>query len=147
MKTLNRIAATKSNHGHTTAKAKKARGFQFKIEYHPNQNMITIHTKKMFPPSATDSISMCLDEKRYRKGNKHALIKSIRRFTGVLKVSSDHYELSIEKAELFTWEEILPKVRRALKKHFAAGKELNELPAQGPSPDQLAFLRSQGCNV
>jgi hypothetical protein len=86
-------------------------------------------------------------EKKEGEGNRHPLIKSIRRFKGVLNVNSKQYQLCIEKAEMFEWNEIMPKVRRALKKHFADGKELDEAPAHRPTTDCLASMRRQGCDV
>jgi hypothetical protein len=148
MKTINRTTVTNSNgHATTTAKkVKKAKGFQFQVEYCPNQNIIIVHTKKVFPKAETDPLMSCFD-KSERKGNQHPLIKSIRRLKGVLKVGSQQYQLRIEKAELFSWDDILPKVRTALKKHFADGKELDEIPAHRPSADYLMSLRLQGCDV
>ncbi len=150
METLNRITTkTNGNNTHTAPapkKTKRAKGFQFKVEHCPNQNIIIVHTKKMFPKAETDPLMSSFD-KSEREGNKHPLIKSIRRLKGVLKVGSNRYELRIEKAELFSWDEIIPKVRHALKEHFANGKELDELPAHKPSADYLAALRLQGCDV
>lgn len=148
MKTINRTTVTNANgHATTTAKkVKKAKGFQFQVEYCPNQNIIIVHTKKVLPKAETDPLMSCFD-KSGREGNKHPLIKTIRRLKGVLKVGSHHYQLRIEKAELFSWDDILPKVRIALKKHFADGKELDEIPAHRPSADYLASLRLQGCDV
>lgn len=148
MKTINRTTVTNGNGHATTAakKVKKAKGFQFQVEYCPNQNIIIVHTKKVFPKAETDPLMSSFD-KSEREGNKHPLIKTIRRLKGVLKVGSHHYQLCIEKAELFSWDDILPKVRIALKKHFADGKELDEIPAHRPSADYLASLRLQGCDV
>ena len=134
------------------AKIQKAvKMFQFRIEFCPNRNIVIIHTRKMFPKAQTDPMMRAhfdkAQEKKEVDGNKHPLIASIKRLKGVLKVSSEQYELRIEKAEMFTWDEILPKVRIALKKHFADGKELDELPAQVPSKEYLAGLRSHGCDV
>lgn len=149
MKTINRTTVTNGN-GHTattaTKKVKKAKGFQFQVEYCPNQNIIIVHTKKMFPKAETDPLMSSFD-KSERKGNQHSLIKSIRRLKGVLKVGSHQYQLRVEKAELFSWDDILPNVRAALKKHFADGKELDEIPAHKPSADYLMSLRRQGCDV
>lgn len=154
MKTINRTTTTNGN-GHTatppTKKVKKVKGFQFQVEYCPNQNIIIVHAKKMFPKAETDPMMRSsfdkAAERKEREGNQHPLIKSIRRFKGVLKIGSQRYQLRIEKAELFSWDDILPKVRRALKEHFADGKELDEIPAHKPSADYLMALRLQGCDV
>lgn len=151
MKTLNRITTATNGNGHATAPAKKVKGFRFQVEYCPNQNIIIVHARKMFPLSETDPLMRSsfdkAKEKKEREGNQHPLIKTIRRTKGVLKVNSSRYQLRVEKAELFTWDEILPKVRRALKNHFADGKELDEIPAHKPSADYLMALRLQGCDV
>ena len=130
---------------------KNAKGFRFQIEHYPNPDIVCVHTRKMFPRSQTDSLMKShfdkAKENEERKGNRHPLIKSIRRLKGVLEVSSELYELRIEKATLFQWEELLPKVRRALKKYFADGKELEETPERIPSKEYLASLRHQGCDV
>lgn len=135
----------------TPSTTKNVKGFRFQIEHYPNPNIVCVHTRKIFPKSQTDSLMMSHLNKakgnEERKGNRHPLIKSIRRLKGVLKVSSELYELRIEKATLFQWEELLPKVRRALKKQFADGKELEEAPERIPSAEYLASLRSQGCDV
>lgn len=127
-------------------KTSGAKGFRFQVEHCPNQNIVIIHAKKAFPRAETDPLMSSFD-KTERKGNKHPLIKSVRRIEGVLKVGSDHYQLRVEKAELFDWDDILPKVRRSLKKHFADGEELDELPAHKPSADYLEYLRGRGCDV
>ncbi|MFA6314754.1 MAG: NifU N-terminal domain-containing protein [Candidatus Paceibacterota bacterium] len=134
MKTSDRITTATNSNGHTTAakKIKKAKGFQFQVEYYPNPNIITVHTKKMFPKAQTDPLMSCFN-KSERKGNQHPLIKSIRRLKGVLKIGSEYYQLRVEKAKLFSWDDLLPKVRIALKNHFADGKELEEIPAQKPT--------------
>lgn len=148
MKTTNRTTVTNGN-GHATPpakKVKKAKSFQFQVEYCPNRNIIVVHAKKMFPNAETDPLMSSFD-KSERKGNQHPLIKSIRRLKGVLKVGSKQYLLRIEKAELFSWDDILPKVRIALKKYFADGKELDEIASHRPSAGYLISLRSQGCDV
>jgi hypothetical protein len=153
MKTLDRITTATNGNGHATAakKVKKAKGFQFQVEYCPNQNIVIVHSKKMFPLSETDHLMRShfdkAKEKKEREGNQHPLIKAIRRARGVLKVNSSRYQLRVEKAELFTWDEILPKIRTALKKYFADGKELDEIPPHKPSADYLMALRLQGCDV
>ncbi len=150
MKTIGCKTATDENgHAQTTeakAKAKKVTGFRFQIEHCPNKNIVIIHTRKMFPKAETDPLMSSFDKSK-RKGNQHPLIKSIRRLKGILKVGSECYQLRIEKAELFTWDEILPKVRHALKEHFADGKELDEISAHKPAADYLMALRLQGCDV
>jgi Pyruvate/2-oxoacid:ferredoxin oxidoreductase delta subunit len=148
MKTIDRMTTTNGNrHAAPQAKkTKKSKGFRFQIEHCPDQNIIIVHTMKKFPKAETDPLMSSFD-KTERKGNQHPLIKSIRRIKGVLKVSSDKFQLYVEKAELFQWDEILPKVRRALKEHFADGMELDEIPAHKPSADYLMALRLQGCDV
>ena len=153
MVTNNRISGFTDTLPSSTAPKKKngkpAR-FIFQVEHVPNPNIVIVHTRKKFPRSQSDplmQISFRKAEKAETEGNKHPLIKSVRRIKGVLNVSSERYQLRLEKATLFQWVEILPKVRRALKKHFADGMELEEIPAHKPSEEYLMGLRLQGCDV
>jgi hypothetical protein len=144
MKIVNRVKTVTNSNGHVLTETKKTKKvtkkLRFQVEYFRNrQNVITIHTKKRFPRADTDPLTFIF-ETWGQKSHKHPLIGSIRQIKGVVRVSSEHYELHIEKAKLFSWDEILPRVRLALKEHFADGKELDEIPNYKSLADQLPSL-------
>jgi len=155
MKTRNRLAAVNGHSSTPRSAKKKVKGFRIQFEFCPNQDIVIVHSRKKFLYSESESHMQRLTrkgkngsfEKPVPVGNKHPLFKAIRRIKGVLKTSSDQYELHVEKASLFSWDEILPKVRRAIRKHYADGLPLDEAPAHRPSEEVLMALRLRGCDV
>ncbi len=113
--------------------------FEIRFEYHPNDDIVTVHTRKKFPRYDSQFSD--------GEGKQKSLHRSLLGTQGVVKVSTGEYELSVTKGNMFTWEELKPKIITSLKKHFSDGMKIKELPESRPHPDYLASLRHQGSDL
>lgn len=130
-------ASTESVNGATPSPEEKM--FEIRFEHHPNDDIVTVHTRKKFPKY--DS------EYGENRDNPKSLYRSLLQTHGIIKVRGQGFELSITKGSIFTWEELKPSILRSLKKHFSDGLEIKELPASHPSPEYLAYCRKEGSDI
>lgn len=113
--------------------------FEIRFEYHPNNDIVTVHTRKRFPQYDSE-----FSEGKDRQKSLH---RSLLGTQGVIHVRTRGYELSVTKGMMFTWEELKPKIIHSLEKHFSGGMKIKELPESRPHPDFLASLRRQGSDL
>jgi hypothetical protein len=124
---------------HTVKKDQEVKMFEIRFEHHPNEDMVTIHTKKKFP-----NYHSKYDSGENKQKTLHRLLLGT---LGIVSVGTDGFELSIEKGKMFTWDELKPNILRILKKHFSDGMDIKELPASYPSPEYLESCRRNGSDL
>lgn len=108
---------------------------KYKIEECPNQNILCFHvTEKissnfMISIDSMETFEMFKDEirKDEREFLKH-LSGALLAIHGVTEITFDKYEISVEKGEVFDWENIEPDVIHVIKSIVAKGAEIQELP-------------------
>ena len=113
--------------------------FPFRIEFCPNPDVIVIHTRSRFPKSDTmDSLDIryCNKNRQERGVKRHPLYLALSKVHGVVSASTSgnggDYGLHVCKANnLFTWDEILPKVLAAIQTTVAGKRKMIE--TNGPS--------------
>ncbi len=130
-------------------KAGKARrGFLYHIEYCINPDCIQIHTRTRFPEFEDHSLDLrfLIKLEKNKKEGKPVppFYKELSRIHGLKSASdTDGYSLQCMKANgLFRWDEILPKILKAIQTHIA--KKRLMVAAQEPkypTPQELEESR------
>lgn len=111
---------------------------KIKIQEVPNEAILYFHVDKLVSSMLiidADSIESIKDEwDMLNKGKKApeklvAFAEALFAIPGVTFLGFDKYEIVVEKAELFEWEDIEPKVIEIIKTNFLEeGEEVKELP-------------------
>lgn len=112
---------------------RKQEEFVFRLEFAPNADVIHIHTRKRFPQSSEWDMLGFADAPKSEKKKRHPFYAALVRIRGLVNFSSVDYEVQISKAKMFTWDELLPRIKKALQIHIAGGSQLKEIepPLQG----------------
>ncbi|MCR4279537.1 MAG: hypothetical protein NUV78_02230 [Candidatus Zambryskibacteria bacterium] len=131
---------------------------KYQIEYCPNSDVIQIHvdqrlirgtilcfehydigrhTKKEFKTEAMDAdvlVRFC---------------RAVSEFDGMeQQISFGRYEIQLQKASMFRWEQLVPHILEALRIFVARDENLEEsVPPKRPTARMLRELRKQGCDV
>lgn len=125
-------------------------GFRYQIEYCPNPDCIQIHTRTRFPEFDDSSLNLRTVIKNAGKpgwgikGKIHPFYKDLAKIHGLKSASdTDGYSLQCLKVNsLFNWDEIIPKILKAIKTHVAKKRTMVEAgTAIRPSAADLAQLR------
>lgn len=121
-------------------------GFRYQIEYCPNPDCIQIHTRTRFPQIDNHYLDLRTTIKNAGKpgwginGTIPPFYKELARIRGLKSAfDTDGYSLQCLKVNsLFSWDEILPKILKAIKTHVAKKRTMVELePPCGPVPTSL----------
>lgn len=131
---------------------KKKNSFVYQINYCPNPDCIQIQARVLFPKGDDLDSSLGFEyvtSDPIRAQRRHPLFNQLASIEGLKSASGGDYNLQILKANsLFTWEELLPQILKAIQDHLAKGMDM---VASGepmrPSRNYLKFLRAQGCDV
>lgn len=108
---------------------------KYKIEEFPNENLLSFHVTANISSKLVISINsmeafemfkdeMRKDEREFLKYLSGALLA----IPGVTELSFSKYEISVQKSEVFDWEDVEPNVIHVIKSIVAKGAELEELP-------------------
>lgn len=104
--------------------------FRYKIEKCQNPQIIVIHTRVVIPrANAVDAFASmaAANEHDWMVQSRHPLYNALAAIDGIETASPvSGYDLRLSKAELFSWDEILPSVLKAIQKHLADGAEMTE---------------------
>ncbi len=141
---LNRYKSTTSEE-----KRGKMKKFPYKLEYCPNPNVIQIQARSRFPKQGSmDILNLRLGGKDRKR---HPLYVALSKISGIESASAtgSGYCLQVAKAnDLFSWDEILPKILAAIQTALAGKRQMAQVgEAVRPSREYLIGLRLQGCDV
>ncbi len=111
---------------------------KIKIEEVPNEAILNFHVDKKVSPELVvdaDSVENIKEEWDFMEDGKEppeilvALAEALFAIPGVTSLGFDKYEITVEKAELFEWKDIEPKVLEIIKAQFLKeGEEVKEMP-------------------
>jgi hypothetical protein len=131
---------------------------KYQIEYCPNPDVLMIHTNQRLV-RGTMAVFEYFDlgegaEEDFRKEANEAdqLISFCRAVTELdgmqERISFSRYDIQMEKASMFSWDDIVPSILDALRTFVAKGNSLEEFaPAKRPTEKELEALRKEGCEV
>ncbi len=125
------------------------RGFIYQIEFCPNPDCIQVHTRTRFPEIDDHGLDLRTVVKNVGKpgwgikGKIHPFYKDLAKIQGLKSASdTDGYSLQCLKVNnLFNWEDILPKILKAIQVHVAKKRKMVEAgPAKHPSLEEFPSL-------
>lgn len=110
------------------------RKFLYKLEYCPNPDCIQIHARSRFPKAGDmDSLDLSFGNKSKKR---HPLYVELAKIKGLVSATAcdGRYCLQIVKASsLFSWDELLPKILKAVQDHVAGKRRI--VPVEEPKPN------------
>lgn len=127
-------------------------GFIYQVEFCPNPDCIQIHTRTRFPEIDDSGLDLRTVIKNAGKpgwgikGKVPDFYKDLAKIHGLKSASdTDGYSLQCMKVNsLFNWEDILPKILKAIQLHVAKKRKMVEAgPAKRPTPEELSSLRRE----
>ena len=93
------------------------------VESHPNPQCQTFHMRhELVPQGRWYSNDSCASNE-WKEGDPYltrVLVKAIQKIPGVKSVSVHQYEISIIKADAFTFPELYPAIKLAMAKYLPA---------------------------
>jgi len=126
---------------------------KYRIEYCPNPNVVLIHVDQRLIRGTILYITALRFDSAIRDIEKEAIDREgLTNFCGVVgeldgmeeHISFYRYNAQISKADMFSWDAILPHVLDALRTFVAHDHELEELrPPTRPTTAELASLAEQ----
>ncbi|MBU6427031.1 hypothetical protein KGQ27_02205 [Patescibacteria group bacterium] len=128
------------------------RGFIYQVEFCPNPDCIRINTRTRFPEIDDHGLDLRTVVKNANKpgwgikGKIHPFYKDLAKIHGLKSASdTDGYSLQCLKVNsLFNWEDILPKILKAIQVHVAKKRKMVPAgPAKRPTPEELSSLRRE----
>ncbi len=96
---------------------------RYRIEYFPNLACVEIHLDK----ELTRSLIECWDSPDNHSTEPPELVRDLFTILGVSKVLFHRYSVSLQKGEVFTWDEIIFKAKGVILSHLDPMGELVEL--------------------
>jgi len=87
--------------------------FRLKQEFYPNPDICDLHVSFL----VTESIIQTFDSRFSNLKNQTPMVKDILLVEGVSKLQLTPYKISITKAPVFSWHEILPDVEKIILKY------------------------------
>ena len=88
--------------------------FRLKQEFHPNPNVCTLHVSDM----VTKMIILTFESPNCQPKEMTPMVKTIFGIKGVARVTLKPYAIGIEKARVFSWQELLPSVEKIVLEHL-----------------------------
>lgn len=123
---------------------------KYKINEVPNENILCFHVTEKISSNLVISIDsmetfelfkdeMRKDEREFLKYLSGALLA----IPGVIDLTFNKYEISVEKSEVFDWQDIEPNVIHVIKSIVAKGGELEELPRVICTEEERVRIKGQ----
>ncbi|HVM77020.1 MAG TPA: hypothetical protein VMU07_02615 [Candidatus Paceibacterota bacterium] len=111
------------------AKKSAQRKFPYQIEYYSNPEYITIHARSRFPEleGYVYGLRFAVTDAKEEGKKVHPFYLVLNRVRGITEVSPHDYELTITKAPMFSWDEMLPQILKALQDTIAGKRKLVEV--------------------
>jgi hypothetical protein len=126
---------------------------KIKIEEVPNEAILYFHVdRKVSPELVVDAGSVesikeewdIMDTGKQPPETLVALATALFEILGVTSLGFDKYEIVVEKAEVFEWEDIEPKVVEVIKAQFLKeGEEVKEMPRKVCTEEDRAINDQQ----
>ncbi len=84
------------------------------IETHPNQDCATIHARNRFPEVDSSYSLFGVGHKLAKTKELHPMVAKVAEVKGIVGISTRDYSMTITKARLFSWDELLPTIIAAI---------------------------------
>jgi len=84
--------------------------FRMEVEFHPNHNMATFHVSEQ----VTDDYILTFESPKWQAKKKTPMVDKLFSIKGVSKITLQALEIGIEKGQVFTWEELRPKIEEVI---------------------------------
>jgi hypothetical protein len=92
----------------------KGKQIRYQLEYHPEPNSLSIHIDKIL----TRQMIEVFDSEDMHESTQPEVVKDLFGVDGVGQISLHRYNLSIRKAKVFSWEEMIPRLIFILQMHL-----------------------------
>lgn len=92
---------------------------RYRVQTFPNPHALAFHLRRRISNEIWMTVSGYLSREEDAPEPIKKLVASLLKIRGVKDVSIKAYELTVHKADLFTWDKIQPRVMEVLKKHFS----------------------------
>ena len=106
---------------------RKQKEFLFRLEFAPNPDVIHIHARRRFPQSSDWDMLGFSDVPKEEKKKRHPFYAALARIRGLEASYAEDYDVQISKAKMFTWDELLQSIKKALQLHLAGDSKLKEI--------------------
>ena len=123
---------------------------KYRLEFYPNRNMMSVHVDRRV---STESLYFGGEfalgksiEEALRSGP--SIVKGILGLRGVVGIDLKGYNIRLEKAEVFKWEDILDKALVIINVELDPNGQLEKVAEdKKPSQKYLRALERQACDI
>jgi hypothetical protein len=96
--------------------------FRLEHEFFPNQDFCTFHVSDR----VTDEIYLTFNSLDAQPSKQTPLVKDLLGLKGVAEVGLSPYQIRIEKARVYAWDELLSEIDRIILQHLIAAPDPNQ---------------------